>query len=90
MLTILLLILFTKPKKLIFDINKFSKFRDKIVYIPINQQPPGLIEIKESDSVEEKQSKMTMNAKEREMHQINKAQDGICLLYTSPSPRDRG
>ena len=66
-----------KPKKLIFDINKFSKFRDKIVYIPIDQPPPGLIEIKKNDSIEEKQSKMTINAKEREMYQINKTQDGI-------------
>ena len=24
-----------KPKKLIFDINKFSKFKNKIIYIPV-------------------------------------------------------
>ena len=26
-----------KPKKLIFDINKFSKFKDKIIYIVVDE-----------------------------------------------------
>ena len=38
-----------KPKKLIFDINKFSKFKDKIIYIIVDQPPPDLFEIYESD-----------------------------------------
>ena len=39
-----------RPKKLIFDINKFSKFKDKIIYIVVDKQPPDLLEIKESDN----------------------------------------
>ena len=29
------------PKKLQFDINKFTKFRDKIIYIPVEDMPDG-------------------------------------------------
>ena len=65
------------PKKLIFNINKFSKFKDKIVYIPVDKPPPDLIKINDQDNISTKQSKMIVNAKKREMYQINKTQDGI-------------
>ena len=29
------------PKKLIFDVNKFKKFKDKIIYIPVQDLPDG-------------------------------------------------
>ena len=39
-----------KPKKLIFDINKFSKFKDKIIYIVVDKQPPDIcLKFNESD-----------------------------------------
>ena len=38
-----------KPKKLIFDINKYSKFKDKIIYIIVDKQPPNLHSINKSD-----------------------------------------
>ena len=38
-----------KPKKLIFDINKFSKFKDKIIYIVVDEEPPDLFKIYEND-----------------------------------------
>ena len=66
-----------KPKKLIFDINKFSKFKDKIIYIVVDKAPPDLIEIKKDESIVIKQSKMTINAKKREIYQINKTQDEL-------------
>ena len=28
-------------KKLKFDINKFQKFKDKIIYVPVNDLPDG-------------------------------------------------
>ena len=65
------------PKKLIFDINKFSKFKDKIIYIVVDKPPPDLLKIEERDSLNEKQSKMTLNAKKRESYQIDKTQDAI-------------
>ena len=66
-----------KPKKLLFDINKFLKFKDKINYIVIDEPPADLIKINEKDSDNEKLSKMIINAKKREVFQINKAQEGI-------------
>ena len=38
-----------KPKKLIFDINKFQKFKDKIIYIVVDKPPPDLYEINDTD-----------------------------------------
>ena len=29
------------PKKLRFDINKFKKFKEKIIYIPVTDMPDG-------------------------------------------------
>jgi len=66
-----------KSKKLFFDINKFSKFKDKIIYIVVNKQPTDLLEINENDSDDEKLSKKTDNAKKREVLQINKTQNGF-------------
>ena len=66
-----------RAKKLLFDINKFSKFKDKIIYIAVNEQPNNLYTINEDDSADLKLRKMTNNAKKREMYQINKTLDGI-------------
>jgi beta-1,4-mannosyl-glycoprotein beta-1,4-N-acetylglucosaminyltransferase len=65
------------PKKLVFDINKFSKFKDKIIYIPIKEHPKDLIQINKNNNLNEQQTKMTINAKIREMYQINKTQEGV-------------
>ena len=37
-------------KNLNFNINKFSKFKDKIIYIVVDKQPPDLFKIDESDN----------------------------------------
>jgi beta-1,4-mannosyl-glycoprotein beta-1,4-N-acetylglucosaminyltransferase len=34
-----------EPKKLIFNIDKFSKFKDKIIYILVDKLPEGLYDI---------------------------------------------
>jgi len=65
------------PKKLIFDINKFEKFKDKIIYIVVDKPPPDLLKIDDKDSINERQSKMTLNAKKRETYQINMTQEAI-------------
>ena len=39
-----------EPKRLIFDINKFSKFKDKIIYIVVDNQPPNLHVINDNDN----------------------------------------
>ena len=37
-------------KKLQFDIKKFSKFSEKIIYLPLETQPNNLKKINEKDS----------------------------------------
>ena len=66
-----------KPKKLIFDIKKFSKFKDKIIYIIIDEQPPDLFQINDNDNLETKSSKKIMNAKKREVYQVQKTREGF-------------
>jgi len=65
-----------KPKKLAFDINKFSKFKDKIIYIVVDQEPPDLMEIKESDNDEQdtRGQKLVLNGYKRDNYQRQKAQ----------------
>jgi len=65
------------PKKLSFDIKKYKKFEDKIIYLVVNDQPKDLIKIKSQDDNNTKLKKMTDNAKKREMHQINKVSEGL-------------
>ena len=66
-----------EPKKLVFDINKFSKFKDKIIYIVVDEPPKDLIKINHIDDLNEKETKKTLNAKKREVFQINKTQEGL-------------
>ena len=66
-----------KPKKLIFDINKFSKFRDKIIYIPVDKQPVNLETINENDSNDIKGSKLINNSVKRENFQREMAKNAL-------------
>ena len=66
-----------KSKKLLFDINKFSKFKDKIIYLPIYEPPPNIVTISKNDDLNKQQSIMIDNAKKRELYQINKTNDVI-------------
>ena len=71
-----------KPKKLIFDINKYSKFKDKIIYIVVDNSPNDILKIYENDSIDIKESKKTQNASKRELYQIGKTQEG--LIHANP------
>ena len=35
------------PKNLRFDINRFSKFKEKIIYVPVTNMPSGINPYKE-------------------------------------------
>ena len=54
-----------------FDIKKFSKFKDKIIYIPLKEQPKNIKMVNESDSLNIKNSKILDNALLRENFQRN-------------------
>ena len=60
-----------KPKKLIFNINKFSKFKNKIIYIVVDRQPPGLYKIYDSDNDEKdtRGQKLVLNGYKRDNYQ---------------------
>ena len=36
-----------KPKKLLFDINNFSKFKNKIIYNVVDKQPSNIVSVNE-------------------------------------------
>ena len=61
-------------KELRFNINKFKKFKDKIIYLIVDRQPENILDLVDGESREKRGEKLILN--------------GICLLYTSPSPRD--
>ena len=64
-------------RKLKFDINKFSKFKEKIIYISLDKQPHNLKEIISSDDKAIKNSKILDNALLRENFQRNFLQNKI-------------
>ena len=37
-------------KKLNFDVNKFQKFKDKINYIVVDEQPPNILDLVDNES----------------------------------------
>ncbi len=64
-------------RELRFNINNFPKFRDKIIYIPLNNQPKNLKLIEKEDSLLIKNSKILDNALLRENFQRNFLQNKI-------------
>ena len=58
-----------RKKKLNFNIEKFSKFKDKIIYIPLKDQPNNLRVIKNDDNQIVRNSKILDNALLRENFQ---------------------
>jgi len=58
-----------KSKKLIFDINKFSKFKDKIIYNVVEKEPSNIEMINKEDTEETKGNKLIHNSIKRENFQ---------------------
>jgi len=68
-----------KSKKLNFDIKKYSKFKEKIIYIVVDDQPPDLHEIRDSDNDEHdtRGQKLVLNGYKRDNYQREKAADSL-------------
>ena len=64
-------------KKLLFDIKKFEKFRNKIHYIVAKKEPSGIMEVHKEDSENKKNTKYILNAVKRENHQRNYISEGL-------------
>ena len=66
-----------KEKKLIFNINKYPKFKEKIDYIIVRDLPLGIEQIDKDDSNLEITNKEIMNALRRENFQRNTIKQGL-------------
>ncbi len=64
-----------EKKKLNFDINKFSEFKKKIIYIAIDNEPNDVVYQKKDNSKFEKKEDMRTNSIKRIAHQRNKIMD---------------
>ena len=64
-------------KKLKFDINNFKRFKDKIEYIVVDNEPPNILKINNNDSPEKKGQKLILNGYARDNYQRNRLADGI-------------
>jgi beta-1,4-mannosyl-glycoprotein beta-1,4-N-acetylglucosaminyltransferase len=58
-----------KPKKLIFDINKFSKFKDKIIYNIVDKEPSNIEIVNNEDDADTRGNKLINNSIKRENYQ---------------------
>ena len=66
-----------EKRNLLFDINKYSKFKNKINYIILENEPGNLEIINDSDTADKKNSKYIMNALKRENYQRNGITNGL-------------
>ena len=64
-------------KKLNFDINKFKKFKDKITYIIVDEQPKNILEIKVEDTKEKIGEKLILNGMARDYFQRESLSKGL-------------
>jgi len=66
-----------EKRKLLFDINTFKKFKDKISYIVVDKEPDNISKISTTDSEDKKNSKYILNAAKRENFHRNYIQKGL-------------
>ena len=66
-----------EAKKLNFDIKKFKKFEQKIIYIICDQQPSDLYKFEKEDTKHDIDSKYIFNAYKRENSQRNLISEGL-------------
>tara|TARA_A100001388_G_C28720985_1_gene476335 strand:+ start:61 stop:930 length:870 start_codon:yes stop_codon:yes gene_type:complete len=64
-------------RKLKFDPTKFTKFRDKIIYLVYDNEPDNIEKINDNDSESEKSRKFIFNAAYRENGQRNYLEKGL-------------
>ena len=68
-------------KKLNFDINKFKKFKDKIEYLVVDNQPENIMNLSDSDTKEKRGEKLILNGMARDYYQREKLLFQKALLY---------
>ena len=58
-----------EKRKLNFNINNFKKFKDRIIYLVVDQEPPNILGIKEKDNDKERADKLILNGMARDYFQ---------------------
>jgi len=68
-----------KTKKLNFDISKYSKFKDKIIYIVVDKPPPDLFKIDDGDidKNDTRGQKLVLNGYKRDNYQRQMASQAL-------------
>ena len=56
-------------KNLKFDINKFKKFKDKIIYIAVDEQPENILDLVDGESKNKRGEKLILNGMARDYFQ---------------------
>ena len=64
-------------KKLNFDINKFKKFKDKIIYLVVDKQPSNILDLVKGETEEQKGEKLILNGMARDYFQRESLSRGI-------------
>ena len=64
-------------RNLKFDINKFKKFENKIIYLIHENEPNGIIKLDDKDDEDTKSYKLILNAHLRENDQRNHISEGL-------------
>ena len=66
-----------KKRDLLFDIHKFKKFENKIIYLVLDYEPHGIEAVNDLDDHGEKSRKYILNAVKRENYQRNYLNQGL-------------
>ena len=64
-------------KKLNFDINKFKKFKDKIIYIVVENQPDNILQLSDNDDKDMRGEKLILNGMARDYFQRESLSKGL-------------
>jgi beta-1,4-mannosyl-glycoprotein beta-1,4-N-acetylglucosaminyltransferase len=64
-------------KELKFDIGKFKKFKDKIVYIVVDKQPENILELVEGETKDQRAEKLILNGMARDYFQRENLNRGL-------------
>ena len=64
-------------KKLNFNIQNFQKFKDKIIYIVVEEQPKNILKLTESESKEKRGEKLILNGMARDYFQRENLARGL-------------
>ena len=66
-----------QKRKLKFDFKNFKKFKNKIIYLVLDREPPDIEKVKDGDSENNKNSKYILNGMKRDFYQRNFIINGL-------------